>query len=377
MKPLQLLLASFVFSAYYHVSTAQDAGAAPPPGVDPKTDPAVIKVATVNQGLYAMDKGPYLLPQLQADMKDLKISELNMYRGPILSHLGEALMNVSASPVIAEGENGVAHTSHHLWKNACHRLYTKALNSANGTWPPPPQPPDDLRRFYTLDNRIPIVPFYIHSEHYNGGTGYVWEKAKIDALVAQPDCDCGQYQTGVCDKAIKKYESFINGKVGIVVGSETPWAEAVLIKHGATQVATIEYMPIKTDHPQLKTYHPAEVASLYLAKGWDEVDFAFIYSSVEHDGLGRYGDPMNPFADLESVGRTRCLLKHGGILFLGFPTGPDAVAWNAHRIYGRLRLFLIFQGFEIIDMVGMYHSVVDQSTIGYWRSQPVFVLRKI
>jgi hypothetical protein len=38
---------------------------------------------------------------------------------------------------------------------------------------------------------------------------------------------------------------------------------------------------------------------------------------VEHDGLGRYGDPINPFGDLESIARARCLLKHGGILFLG------------------------------------------------------------
>jgi hypothetical protein len=49
--------------------------------------------------------------------------------------------------------------------------------------------------------------------------------------------------------------------------------------------------------------------------------------------------------------------------FVGFPTGPDTVSWNAHRIYGLLRLFLVFQGFEVLDMVGMDHSVADSSTI--------------
>ena len=41
-----------------------------------------------------------------------------------------------------------------------------------------------------------------------------------------------------------------------------------------------------------------EAARDYLAKNFTQVDFIFSYSSLEHDGLGRYGDPINPFADL-------------------------------------------------------------------------------
>lgn len=326
----------------------------------------------INNKLYFMNKGSYSVKDLIKDMENVKFLELNMYRGPILSELGIALLNSSESL-----PHDDSNRPSHLWKKTCHRLYMKALNSANGTWPPPKEPPDELREFYTLGSRIPIVPYYFNAEHYNGGKGYFWDTAMIENLVAQPDCDCGQYLNANCDKAINTYEHFVKGKAGIVVGSETPWAEAVLIKHGATAVSTIEYMPIQTNHPKLRTYHPAKVGELFLAKGWEEVDFAFIYSSVEHDGLGRYGDPMNPFADLESVARVRCLLKHGGVLFLGFPAGPDAVTWNAHRIYGILRLYLMFMGWEILDLVGMDHSLVDYSTTGFWRSQPMFVLRKV
>ena len=39
----------------------------------------------------------------------------------------------------------------------------------------------------------------------------------------------------------------------------------------------------------------------------------------------RYGDPINPFGDLESVGRARCLLKEKDILMIGIPVGLDSV----------------------------------------------------
>lgn len=284
----------------------------------------------------------YSLSELLKDMSHLNLNDLNIYRGPILSQLGIDLQNFT------DYEN-----KGRLWKHTCHALFSKSQKTAEAVWPPPKFPPADLVESYSIGDRIPILDFYIfdQKQHYNGGGGYNWDIQKIENLVAQPDCDCGQYQRSVCDATIRKYIHFISGKTGIVVGSETPWAEAALLKHNASSVTTIEYMPINTNHPKLKTYHPSKVLDLYLSHSWEEHDFAFIYSSVEHDGLGRYGDPLNPFADLESIARARCLLKHGGVLFLGFPTGADAVAWNAHRIYGIVRLFLVFQGWEVLDMV--------------------------
>jgi len=76
----------------------------------------------------------------------------------------------------------------------------------------------------------------------------------------------------------------------------------------------------------------------------ESFDFAISFSSVEHSGLGRYGDPVDPFADLTEVQKIKCLLKSKGILYLGLPVGRDVVGINCHRIYGRWRLPLIFSG---------------------------------
>jgi hypothetical protein len=68
------------------------------------------------------------------------------------------------------------------------------------------------------------------------------------------------------------------------------------------------------------------------------------FSSIEHSGLGRYGDPIDPFGDVKEVQKIRCILKPGGLFFLGVPVGADEVGYNCHRTYGRIRTAFMFAG---------------------------------
>lgn len=43
--------------------------------------------------------------------------------------------------------------------------------------------------------------------------------------------------------------------------------------------------------------------------------------SFDHDGLGRYGDPLNPTADLQAMQTVQQVLYDGGLLFLTVPIG--------------------------------------------------------
>jgi hypothetical protein len=87
----------------------------------------------------------------------------------------------------------------------------------------------------------------------------------------------------------------------MVVGTQHPWAERGLLHYGAKHITTIEYMKIESQHPKLSTMYPVEAARRFLARNLTLVDFIWTYSSLEHDGLGRYGDPINPYTDLESI----------------------------------------------------------------------------
>ena len=54
---------------------------------------------------------------------------------------------------------------------------------------------------------------------------------------------------------------------------------------------------------------------------------------VEHVGLGRYGDPLDPDADLTAMRELQRVLAPGGNLLFVVPTGRPVVRFNAHRIY--------------------------------------------
>jgi hypothetical protein len=70
---------------------------------------------------------------------------------------------------------------------------------------------------------------------------------------------------------------------------------------GASFVDTLEYGYISTSHPQLRALLPEQFALASLASEKPRYDFAATFSSLEHSGLGRYGDALNPFGDLEVI----------------------------------------------------------------------------
>lgn len=54
---------------------------------------------------------------------------------------------------------------------------------------------------------------------------------------------------------------------------------------------------------------------------------------VEHVGLGRYGDKIDPDADLNAMVELSRVLATGGNLFFVVPVGQPRIEYNAHRIY--------------------------------------------
>lgn len=55
--------------------------------------------------------------------------------------------------------------------------------------------------------------------------------------------------------------------------------------------------------------------------------------TIEHVGLGRYGDPLDPLGDLKALAELCRVVKPGGNLLLVVPVGKQKIQFNAHRIY--------------------------------------------
>lgn len=55
--------------------------------------------------------------------------------------------------------------------------------------------------------------------------------------------------------------------------------------------------------------------------------------SLEHFGLGRYGDPIDPEACFKCFAAIQRKLKRGGAFYLAVPIGRERVEFNAHRVF--------------------------------------------
>jgi hypothetical protein len=55
--------------------------------------------------------------------------------------------------------------------------------------------------------------------------------------------------------------------------------------------------------------------------------------TIEHFGLGRYGDSLHPYGYIDGIKNMSKLLKNGGIFYLSTPIGEERVEFNANRVF--------------------------------------------
>lgn len=70
---------------------------------------------------------------------------------------------------------------------------------------------------------------------------------------------------------------------------------------------------------------------------------------VEHVGLGRYGDRLDPEGDLKAVAELKRVLAPGGTLLFVVPVGRPKVAFNAHRVYAYDQVVGYFSELELVE----------------------------
>ncbi|MFC1937100.1 DUF268 domain-containing protein, partial [Chloroflexota bacterium] len=72
-------------------------------------------------------------------------------------------------------------------------------------------------------------------------------------------------------------------------------------------------------------------------------------STIEHFGLGRYGDKEDVDGDIKGMNTLRKYLKPRGLMVLTVPFGRATVAFPAHRVYNESRFSRLTSGFRILD----------------------------
>ena len=69
--------------------------------------------------------------------------------------------------------------------------------------------------------------------------------------------------------------------------------------------------------------------------------------TIEHIGLGRYGDPIDPNADIKAINELKRIIKPDGHLLIVVPIGKPKIMFNAHRIYSYEMIINLMNGFNL------------------------------
>ena len=109
-------------------------------------------------------------------------------------------------------------------------------------------------------------------------------------------------------------------------------------------------------------------------------DLILSYSSTKHDGLGRYGDPINPNGDFAAVKEYHSMLNDEGYMILGIPTVKNLIQkgvlnGNGARIHSYERADKPMEG--LFDVVGGPIFDEETKTTKDWQYHHVRVLKKI
>lgn len=85
---------------------------------------------------------------------------------------------------------------------------------------------------------------------------------------------------------------------------------------------------------------------------------------IEHIGLGRYGDPIDPEGTKKAARELVRVVAPGGNLYVSLPIGEERVCFNAHRIHSTSNILELFQGLELVEFSavsddGKFHKNSD------------------
>ena len=181
----------------------------------------------------------------------------------------------------------------------------KMLNSLRGL----PQFFRDFLRFRSRYNgRLEFMPC-LHDRYEEGGTTkseYFWQDLLVARMIfaAKPEkhVDVG---------------SRVDGFVAHVASFR--------------EIEVFDVRPITTKVPgvafkQADLMNPAERMEEYC-------DSLSCLHALEHFGLGRYGDPIDPKGFERGLANMTTLLRDNGVLYLSVPIGIDRVEFNANRVF--------------------------------------------
>jgi hypothetical protein len=125
----------------------------------------------------------------------------------------------------------------------------------------------------------------------------------------------------------------------------------------------VDYRPLKANLSGLKSV-AGNILDLSFKNG--SVASLSCLHVIEHIGLGRYGDPLDPEGSVKAARELERIVSEGGSLYLSTPVGRERICFNAHRVFSPLTIVSLFPNLELVDFsfvddVGEFHQNIELS----------------
>ena len=182
----------------------------------------------------------------------------------------------------------------------------------------------------------------------------------------------GTYYASSHDEGVLTALALCNASESIVgvIGCERGFYPAMAAFSGASAVDIYDIRPVQVNYPEFNAYQ----IDLSMTPSIRKYDLIMCISTLEHCGLGRYGDDLNPYGDRRLLAALIRSLKPDGKLIISLPIGQGILCNNLHRVYSQYRLSKLTHGSKLI-----WHTPI---TDDMWKSvstqhQPVLVYEQI
>lgn len=134
-----------------------------------------------------------------------------------------------------------------------------------------------------------------------------------------------------------------------------------------TTITDVTFIDIRPLELKLDRYTGKKGSILALPFDDDSILSLSCLHVIEHIGLGRYGDPIDPSGSKKACQELQRVMAPGGNLYLSLPMGKPRVCFNAHRIHTPNQIIAYFpeltlRQFLIVDDEGNFHEDVPDSS---------------
>lgn len=120
---------------------------------------------------------------------------------------------------------------------------------------------------------------------------------------------------------------------------------------GVLPVIFVDYRPLNTS---LHGLDSAAGSLLALPFADHSIRSLSCLHVIEHIGLGRYGDPLDPIGTQKSAKELTRVTAIGGNLFIAAPVGQPRLCFNAHRIHSPQAICDMFGELTLIEFSGVH-----------------------